>query len=177
MKVLDLLMVSGEFIENKEGVVITFANGKMAKQKHNHYMLLHGLLSDGLKENHLVERIINEEIDDILSFLPADAVEERNYINELTRVVVEHVNHVATYCATTFNSEYTGDRKAFAMKFKNDRYFHFMTRLFNDTAYESLEAYIKRSVVQQCSKLERARSYLRELGFEIEIKFLDDSDG
>ena len=34
MKPLDLLLLSAEYIENKEGVVITFSNGKMAKQKH-----------------------------------------------------------------------------------------------------------------------------------------------
>jgi len=33
MNILELLLLSGEFIENKEGVVITFSNGKMAKQK------------------------------------------------------------------------------------------------------------------------------------------------
>ena len=69
MKPLDLLLLSAEYIENKEGVVITFSNGKMAKQKHQHYMLLHGILADGLKEHILISKILNEEIDDLYPYI------------------------------------------------------------------------------------------------------------
>ena len=109
MKPLDLLLLSAEYIENKEGVVITFSNGKMAKQKHQHYMLLHGILADGLKEHILISKILNEEIDDLLSFIPAENIEERLFIDEMTQIVVRDINHRASLVFNKFNDK---DRKS-----------------------------------------------------------------
>jgi hypothetical protein len=173
MEAIDLIMLSSEYIEHKEGVVITFSNGKMAKQKNLQYMMLHGLLSDGLKEHKLVSKILNEEIDDVLSFIPVDATEERDFINELTEVMVSHVNKTATYCFDTFNKEFDGDRKAFVMKFKKDNHFHYMTRLFNENSYENIEEAVIKDVIFKCRKLEIARAYVKDLGFERELTFVD----
>ncbi len=176
MNVLDLLMLSSEYIEDKEGVVITFANGKMAKQKNQQYLMLHGLLTGGLKENLLVSKILNEEIDDLLAFLPVDAVIEREFINELTSIVVCHVNSVATEAFELFNKEYNGDRKDFAIKFRNHKLFSLMTTLFKENNYESIEKAVVKRVIQDCRKLEMARAYVKNLGFTRELKLLEDDN-
>lgn len=176
MKPLDLLLLSSEYIEEKEGVVITFSNGKMAKQKHLHYMMLHGLLTDGLREHKLVAKVLNEEIDDVLAFIPVENTEERDFINELTDVVVKHVNHITTYCFDTFKANYTGDRKEFVMKFKGDTYFHYMTALFNENTYEYVEKRIAEDVMFKARRLEMAKKYLRELGFVRELKLIEDDN-
>ena len=176
MNVLELLMMSSEYIEDKEGVVITFSNGKMAKQKNLQYMMLHGLLSDGLKENKLVQKILNEEIDDVLAFIPVESVEERDFINELTGVVVTHVNALATEAFNTFNTEYKGDRKDFALKFRNHPMFNFMTTLFKENTYEYVEKAVVKKVIFECRKLEMARTYVKNLGFTRELKLLEDDN-
>lgn len=176
MKPIDLIMLSSEYIENKEGWVVTFENGKMAKVKTKWYMELHGLLTDGLKEHKLVKKILEEEVDDLLSFIPVENTEERDFINELTGVVVEHVNHIATYCFDTFNKNYDGDRKAFATSFKGDKYFHYMTRLFHENTFEKVEKAVAEDVIFKCRRLEMAKTYLRALGFERELKLIEDDN-
>jgi len=184
MNILELLLLSGEYIENKEGVVITFENGKMAKQKHKHYLLLHGILSDGLKENKLVAKILNDEIDDVLSLLPVDAFEERDFIDQLSGVIISYVNHLVWEIMDTFKKNMVGDktdpanRKEFAVCFKNHPLFFFMTKLFNDNEddFECIEKMVIKNIIFKCRKLELARTFLKERGFERKLKLLSEED-
>lgn len=175
MDTLKLILLSSEFIENKEGVVITFDNGKMAKCKSDFYMSLHGLLTDGLQEHKLVSKILNEEIDDVLAFIPVDAIEEREYINGLTSVIINHVNNVATEAFNTFNAEYNGDRKSFAMKFKDHPLFNIMSTMFKTNSYESVEKSTTQKVIFDCRKLAMARRYIKSLGFNRVWQPLEDT--
>jgi hypothetical protein len=174
MNVLELLLLSGEFIENKEGTVITFSNGKLAKQKNLQYLLIHGLLSSGLKEHCLIKKILNDTVDDLIAVLPIDAVEERSFVDDVSRVITHHVNALATEAFEFFNKEYRGDRKEFSMKHKKHHLFHFMVRLFNDNNIEVVEKVLIDHVIFSCRRLEMARTYLRNLGFERELKFIED---
>jgi hypothetical protein len=176
MNVLELLMLSGEYIENKEGVVITFSNGKMAKQKHQQYMLLHGILSDGLKEHNLIVRILNETIDDVISFLPESAIEEREFVNALTECVINHVNKTAEEGFEFFNKNYNGDRKEFAINHKNHKLFGHMTMLFRENSIETIEKSIISRMLVDCYRYEAAKTYLRKIGFERELKLLENDD-
>lgn len=173
MNTLELLLLSGEFIENKEGVVITFANGKLAKIKTIQYLMIHGLLSCGLKEHNLIEKILNETVDDLIAVLPETAIEERSFVDAVTEVITTHVNSLATEAYETFNS-FEGDRKEFCLKYKKHPLFHYMTRLFNENNFEIVEKAIIENVIFLCRRLEMAKSYLRNLGFERELKFIDD---
>lgn len=182
---LDELLTMAETVEDKEGWVVTFENGKMAKVKTFFYMQLHGLLTEGLKEHKLVRRILEDTVDDILSFIPVENTEERDFINEMTEVITKHINHIATWCYDTFNSEFDGDRKAFVEKFTSEdengkishhKYFHYMTRLFRDNSFENVEKAVVEDVIFKCRRLEMAKSYLKDLGFERELKLLEDDN-
>jgi len=50
MNVLELLLVSRDYIKNQEGEVITFEDCKIAKIKNVHYLQLHGLIGPMLLE-------------------------------------------------------------------------------------------------------------------------------
>lgn len=173
---LEEMFELSEKVENKEGWVVTFTNGKMAKIKTFWYMRLHNLLEDGMKENKLVQKILDEEIDDILSFLPVDAIEEREFINDLTDVVVSHVNHIANEAYTKFNENIDLSRKDFVMKFRKDPLFYFMTKLFDENTIEYVEKFIIDKVKKDCFRLEKAKTYLQKLGFKRELKLLEDSN-
>jgi T4 RnlA family RNA ligase len=185
---LDELLEMAQNVQDKEGWVVTFENGKMAKVKTVWYMNLHGILTDGLKEHKLVRKILEEEIDDVLAFIPVENTEERDFINELTEVVVKHVNHIATYCYDSFNNSFDTDvdvndeeafskaRKSFVEKFRGDDYFHYMTRLFRDNSFERVEKAVAEDIIFKCRRLEIAKKYLRGLGFERELKLLEDDN-
>jgi hypothetical protein len=174
MNVLEFLMITSDYIENKEGVVITFADGKMAKQKTSFYMALHGLLTDGLKENKLIAKVLNDQIDDVLAFIPVDAYAEREFINALTEVIVANVNQRATEAFEFFNANYKGDRKAFAIEFINHSMFRFVTVLFTNNTYEAMKDRIIKDVLGETRRLERARTYLKGCGFERELKIIEE---
>lgn len=137
-------------------------------------MHLHNIMSFGLRENKLIERILHEEIDDLLSFIPVEAYEVRDYINELTIVIVDHVNDLSTKAYELFNKEYDGDRRAFAIRFKKDPLFFFMTRLFIENSYEFVEKAVIEAVIFNTRRLKLAKNYLKDLGFERELKLLEE---
>ena len=174
--ILDKLLDLATSVENKEGWVITFENGKMAKIKSRWYMNLHGILTDGLKEHKLINKILNEEIDDVLAFIPVENIEERDFIDELSAIVIKDVNHIASYCFNTFNDNFKGDKKDFAMKFKSDKHFHYMTKLFGENIYENIEKAVIDDIIFKCRRLELAKSYLKSLGFTRELKLLEDDN-
>jgi len=182
---LDELLTMAETIEDKEGWVVTFESGKMAKVKTKWYMELHNLINDGLKEHKLIKKILDDEVDDILAFIPVENTEERDFINEMTEVITKHVNHIATYCFDTFNYEFDGDRKVFAEKFTSKdengkmsyhKYFHYMSKLFRDNSFENVEKAVIEDVIFKCRRLEMAKAYLKNLGFERELKLLEDDN-
>jgi len=176
MNVLELLLLSGEFIENKEGVVVTFSNGKMAKCKNFFYMRIHGMLTEGLKENHLIQKILTETIDDIVAFLPIDAVTEREFIESLTECVIAYVNKTAEEGFEFFNTHYNGDRKEFAVTHRSHQLFGHMVVLFRENSIEAIEKSIIERMLVDCYRYEAARTYLRKIGFERELKLLESDD-
>lgn len=176
MTTLDLLMLSRHYIENKEGVVVSFTNGKMAKIKHDFYMNLHSILSDGLKENIIIGKVLDETIDDTIAAIPEENVDERSFIDDITEVVVKHVNTVATEVFNFVKENYKGDRKEFAMANKHDPRFHFMMKLTTTLDYEIVEKAIADDIAFKTRKLEKAKTFLRELGFTRELKVLEDDN-
>lgn len=167
MTPLELLLLSAEFVENKEGVVITFADGKMAKSKNIFYASLHGLLTSGLKAHLLIPKILDQEIDDVLAFIPTENVDARKYIEALTQVIVRHVNDFSTECYEFFQQEFKGDRKEFALKFKPHPLFKFVTVLIKDNTYENIEEVVVRHVMKACRRQQLANEYLTALGFTL----------
>jgi hypothetical protein len=87
---LDELMKSYETLEDKEGSVITFKtpdNGQLlVKVKTADYFAKHHLMTEFIyQENVLVEMILNETIDDVLSQIDDEETKER--INGLIKIV------------------------------------------------------------------------------------------
>lgn len=163
---LDVLLLSANYIEQTEGVVITFENGKMAKQKHRQYLEIHNILSDGLDEHKLIRKILNEEIDDVLSVLPTDALTERKYIDDVSKTIITHVNDIVDQAYTTFNENYNGDRGSFARKYIKHPLFHLMTAMFHLNTEEHMRELYTNTVIFKCRRLKLARTYLKDLGVD-----------
>ena len=173
---LEIILLSSEYIEEKEGVVITFNNSKMAKIKNSWYMRLHGILSDGLKENRLIKSILEETIDDTIAIIPEKNIEERRYINDITNIIVDYVNSLSNKAYDIVEKEYkNNDKKAIAIKYKEDKLiFPYVMLLVNKGLdFELVENAVKERVIFECRKLEMAKRFLKNLGFENELKLLN----
>lgn len=174
---LDELLEMKAHVEEKEGWVITFSNGKMAKIKTDWYMSLHGILADGLKEHKIIARIVDETIDDVIAQIPEENTEERAFIDDITVVITKHINHITNDAEKKFKAVWTGDKKEVAMAYKADKQaFPYIMNFAKGRSYEEVEATVAERVQFECRRLEMAKKYLRNLGFTNELKLLEDDE-
>ena len=163
---LEILMNVLKIETEIEGVIVTFSDGQMAKVKTDWYMQRHGLITD-LKENNIIELILNEEIDDIISCLSEDS-EKRKFIEEIQEKVDKEFNHlVLEYkeLRRKYFQDYSENRKKFALKFKYERLFGFVMRKLN-TSFKEVEQVAEQSVkdylLRETNSLIKAKEWLRK---------------
>lgn len=162
------LMQAAETTEDVEGWVVTFENGMMAKVKTEWYKRLHHFITDlSGKENYLIENILNEQLDDIMSFVPQDAIELREFVENVNKLTVDKFNNILNIVTETM---YNCSKKELALRERNNPYFHLIMNMaanieknggvfFNDDyAYEIVKKYI----IKNTSKLEDARKFIYE---------------
>jgi len=177
MSVLDLLLLSTNYIEEKEGFVVTM-DGKMAKIKHRSYMELHGLLTGGLKEHKLILQITEETIDDVIAQLPEENISEREFVNEVTEIITNHINHLTNKSNELYLDSKDMERKEIVMKYKSKfpNLFPYIMMYVNGKNIEQVEKQVSKNVQFNCRKLNMAKNYLKNLGFEKELKILEDEE-
>jgi T4 RnlA family RNA ligase len=120
-KTLDELIELRNVIDNKEGWIIQFENGKMVKLKTQWYVDRHRLFTEDLnRENTLIALILDETIDDVLAQIsePVKKVEIEKTIEIVNKEVAKMVHQVEELM-----KNYKGDRKEFALKYRKDSMF------------------------------------------------------
>jgi T4 RnlA family RNA ligase len=167
---IESILEDFETREGIEGYIITFEDGMMVKAKTKWYFELHHLITEGVdKENFIIQHVLEETIDDILSELPPEQVLEREFVNDVTDVIVKYINHNANIVlekAKTFN----GDRKAFVEENKTYELFPILMKVITDPTIETAEKLLSNYIAKKTYKLENARAFLRNLGYERKLK-------
>jgi T4 RnlA family RNA ligase len=133
---LDDVVEAAKTQEGIEGWVVDM--GMLVKVKTAWYSSLHGLLTDDIyRENRIVERILSDDIDDVLGQIPEDEKEARERIEKVIAAVSTEMNRrVAAMkseyakfaelragmdCAESMKTELA--RKAWAMSHRKDPLF------------------------------------------------------
>jgi RNA ligase len=157
----DKLLRMKEEVKDKEGWVITLEDGQMLKVKTDWYLSLHRLLTENVYQtNVIVEAILDEHIDDVISALPENFVEVRQNIQKLSQIVIHHFNHICDDVRLKI-AEYTGDRKSFALKYKEQPYFGlYMLGIDGRNIEDSVTTWLKK----QCFSLEKSERYIESIG-------------
>lgn len=120
---LEDLIELKDVIEGKEGWIVQFENGKMVKLKTKWYNELHGLFTQELnRENTIISLIIDEKMDDVLAQLGEDAAQKRTEIEKFTDIINHYIS-MASHEVDQLISEYSGDRKSFAIKNHKNKFF------------------------------------------------------
>ena len=157
---LDDLMKKAETDKDKEGWVIQFDNDYLVKQKTAWYFLKHRMLDNLSQENIIIEMILNETIDDVLSQLDEERDSEQ----------IEWVENIENKIKTFINKKqedvekllkkYNKDIREFAIKNNKDINFGIAIQVIRGgDLYDSIKNYIKK----QTHKLEKARIFLRNI--------------
>jgi RNA ligase len=150
--------------ENIEGWVITFKNNFVVKAKTNWYFDKHKLIGpDAFAEHNIIEKIVNAQIDDMLSALNIDSDKHK----EVMKIVntIDHFMNSIIEIVKSFEGKIT-NRKTFAMKYKSEVWFPFVMNCYskNNWSEENIEELIKSYVLKRCRKLEIAKDFITELG-------------
>jgi RNA ligase len=101
--------------ENREGDIIRFSDGHMLKIKNDWYVRIHKTMDKIRYDRHIVELILNEEVDDAIPMLPqheADRVREfeRRFAERLHSLVESYERYYNTVVASGL------DRKRYAQE-------------------------------------------------------------
>lgn len=103
--------------EGREGDIIRFDDGHMLKSKNDWYVRIHKTIDRVSFDRHIVNLILEEELDDAIGLLPK---ERADYVREFERVfwaAVERKIHVLETLVGIARDKYDGDRKRVALEF------------------------------------------------------------
>jgi T4 RnlA family RNA ligase len=193
---LEVLMERAKVDEDMEGWVVMFKNGLLAKIKTDWYFDLHRLYTEDLNQEHyLIAKIVNEEVDDIISKLEDN--EHHNFIKEkigkISEVISIHINeredevmalrrvYIEMDDIAKFAKTYIKD-KSFPIVMNLSKVDKFM-ELSNEEILDhygskeifmrkldtlKLENQIKNHILDKTNKMMKAREWLLELDSDME---------
>lgn len=173
---LNELIELSKTLEDKEGWVVVFTNGLHIKIKTEWYFRVHMLLTDDIqKENKLIEYILDEKIDDILTQIPLNDVFTRNKIENISEIVLREVNNLSNDIENSYNEylEMNISERDYAINFrtKNQLFSYVMLRVKNSklkklseneilSLYSSYEKY--EEIVRNTESFNIAKSVIKK---------------
>ena len=130
----NMLLEKQQTKEDIEGWIVTLSDAQMIKVKTEWYFAMHGLTTEGTRENLLVQTILEDRIDDVLSLIP-DGEKKQFMI-----VTVEKVQHKFNHLVVEYKNlrglyynKFNEDRKEFAMKYKEHELFGYVMKKLNSS--------------------------------------------
>lgn len=168
IKTLDELIEKSKDTENSEGWVATFDDDSILKIKTDWYgkqdKTTKSLL---LRENHLIELILNEKIDDAISKLnkvsDIDIFENIEYITKiLDKYIIKALDFIkkSKEYSKTLKGNNIENRKEMYLKYKNNKFFNLIMQTYRRKK-ESYYDLIKNFILKKTHTLESARDFLK----------------
>jgi RNA ligase len=127
--------------EQKEGYVIQFEDGNMVKLKTPWYINLHHSVTF-TRERDIAQMVIEESVDDFKSYLTGIG-ESLDKVEAIEKRVNDTINQLATRVKGYVTTNYTTDRKEFAMKAKSHELFGLIMSEYTGAEPKYKEYFIK----------------------------------
>lgn len=149
--------------EELEGYVLHFDDGQMVKVKTPWYLKNHRLLTvDVQSTNFIINCILDETIDDLISNIPEDQFETIDRIKNIREKVVDFI--LCKYDKIkNILGNYDGDKKTFALSIKDDEDFHLIMQSLKNPTDEFIISLIKNYVEKNTNALEKANKFLETI--------------
>ena len=152
-------------VESIEGWILTNKQGKKFKLKTQWYLDRHGLVTETLvRENKIIELILNDRADDALSILTKSDF-RRVYCERLMIELTKYLKQ-STEEVTAMLSNYNGDRKEFALRYKEENLFGIAVTSLDNQDEDIILHKIKQMVLKRTKDLNKAKQF-----FNDELKF------
>ena len=154
---LDDLIEKCETEIGYEGFVVQFEDDQMIKLKLFDYIALHNLHTEELhREDYIIHLVINEQIDDVLAQLE-EGDERRAMVLDIIDIVNNHLKRTAHEISELLKN-YNGNRKDFAINYRQHPYFHYATRVINGNDIATL---VKDKVLKDTYFLGEAKNWIK----------------
>lgn len=160
---LDFIMFSKDYIDNEEGVVIMFSNNQLGKVKNLKYFQLHGLVTEGTRENLLIQTILEDNIDDVLSQVNKGA--KRDFIISINNKVQRKFNKSIVEVKEIL-SKYNGNRKKFAIEYNKCEFFSVLMKSLNSKEEKDISNNLKEYFLKITNGLEKSKKWLDTINDE-----------
>lgn len=172
-----------ETVVNKEGWILFFKdkNGNilLCKWKTSDYCTKHNLISSLVSENFVMEKILENTIDDVIAELAVDDP-RRPSIEAITQAtnhyIIQKMNE-----AKDLAKKYTGDKKEWAIAHRKEPFFFVAAKFVGqdlEAAEEGMIKQIQAYVRGETNRLERARKFIsEELKCKLMMQFQMEDEG
>lgn len=104
-------------LEGREGDIIRFADGHMMKFKNDWYVRIHKTIDRVRFDRHVVELILNEQLDDAIGMLPVVEADRIRKFEADFWYAFQRTEHQLEMLALIAREKYDGDRKRVALEF------------------------------------------------------------
>lgn len=154
-KTLSELLELKKTVQDIEGWVVKFSDNTLVKIKTDHYLSLHGLLTDTItNDNMLVKALLDGKLDDLRSHLTGEKLlYVLNFYEKLMKIY-----HSLSADYDKLSKDFSGDKKEFALKYsKNGSNPH---PLFPWLIVQNKD--IKEYILSQCKTLEKTKKFMSE---------------
>ena len=103
--------------EGREGDIVRFADGHMLKIKNDWYVRIHKTMDRVRFDRHVVELILNEQLDDAIGMLPVVEADRIRKFEADFWYSFQRTEHQLEMLAQIAREKYDGDRKRVALEF------------------------------------------------------------
>jgi len=161
---LDEMIELSKSVEDIEGWVVNFKGGLTIKIKTLWYFKNHKLITEDLsREDFIIDNILNDTIDDILSQISPDDKILRDKVLDISDKINKYLFWRTSKIDEFFNffvKDFKSNRKQFAIYHKKNLFFSNVMALADGRNSFDLS---KEFVSKKCFRLENARNFLKEL--------------
>lgn len=103
--------------EGREGDIVRFADGHMLKIKNDWYVRIHKTMDRVRFDRHIVELILNEQLDDAIGMLPQVEADRIRKFEADFWYAFQRTEHQLEMLVQIAKEQYDGDRKRVALEF------------------------------------------------------------
>jgi T4 RnlA family RNA ligase len=163
----DELLELSKTIENKEGWVAMLddENNSLVKLKTKWYCDLHHMFDDIVgREDYMIKKIVDEEIDDVIAQLEIQDTEILSVLNNVTDVVNDYIKNTVNHVENLLEKYKNFSKKEIIIDYgKNDKYRGYLLSVIDgkNTVLEAVCEDLKKNTF----KLESARSFIKNKNF------------
>lgn len=130
------------------------------KNKTLWYFRLHHLISgDAMQENNIIEAIISENIDDVISQVQV-GTEKRKYLEDMRTLVSHFFDRMLVEILELLPFKNKMERKEFVLKYKDHDYFGVIMK---SKTPEDAERILKETILKQTYRLKNAKQFIENI--------------